>query len=60
MGHLEIFPDDEFYAAYAMVAPPSTLKIFKYKVKFQPGNMKKGKAWQTIVDFLTKSKLSSS
>lgn len=31
--------------------------IFKYKVKFSPGSMKKGKAWPTISDYLTRAKI---
>jgi predicted ribosome quality control (RQC) complex YloA/Tae2 family protein len=49
-------PEDEFYAAYPMVAPLSALLNFKYKVKFQPGDTKKGKAWPVIRDYFTSVK----
>lgn len=48
--------DDEFYAAYSMVAPLSALNTFKYKVKFVPGDTKKGKAWPIIMNYFTSMK----
>ncbi|KAH0792848.1 nuclear export mediator factor NEMF [Histomonas meleagridis] len=48
--------DDEFYAAYIMVAPLSALNNFKYKVKFTPGDMKKGKAWPVIQNYFVSMK----
>ena len=48
--------DDEFYAAYVMCAPLSALTKFKFKVKFQPGDMKKGKAWPIVCNYFTQMK----
>jgi hypothetical protein len=48
--------DDEFYAAYAMVAPLSALLNFKYKIKFGPGETKKGKAWPMMREYFTSVK----
>ena len=42
-------PGDELMAAIPVVAPWSALSRNKYKVKLQPGNVKKGKALKEIV-----------
>ena len=42
-------PGDELIAAIPVVAPWGALGRCKYKVKLQPGNMKKGKAVKEIV-----------
>jgi len=42
-------PGDELMAAIPVVAPWSALSRSKYKVKLQPGNLKKGKALKEIV-----------
>ena len=48
--------DDEFYAAYTMVAPLSALLNFKFRIKFVPGEMKKGKAWPIMQQYFTSIK----
>ncbi|OHT00563.1 hypothetical protein TRFO_07888 [Tritrichomonas foetus] len=48
--------DDEFYAAYTMVAPLSALNSFKFKIKFVPGDTKKGKAWPIMMNYFTNMK----
>lgn len=42
-------PDDEILAAIAVCAPWAALGRYKYKVKLQPGAVKKGKAVKEIV-----------
>ncbi|KAJ5171907.1 hypothetical protein N7492_004500 [Penicillium capsulatum] len=42
-------PDDEILAAIAVCAPWGALGRYKYKVKLQPGTVKKGKAVKEIV-----------
>lgn len=42
-------PDDKMVAALPIVAPWSALAKYKYKVKLQPGSVKKGKAVREIV-----------
>lgn len=42
-------PGDELVAAIPVVAPWTALGRCKYKVKLQPGNMKKGKAMKEIL-----------
>lgn len=42
-------PGDELIAAIPVVAPWTALGRCKYKVKLQPGNMKKGKALKEVV-----------
>ena len=46
-------PGDELLAAIPVVAPWSALTRQKYKVKLQPGGMKKGKAVKEILGFWT-------
>lgn len=46
-------PGDELLAAIPVVAPWSALARQKYKVKLQPGGMKKGKAVKEILGFWT-------
>lgn len=48
--------DDEFYAAYTMVAPMSALLNFKFRIKFVPGETKKGKAWPLMQQYFTSIK----
>lgn len=48
--------DDEFYACYAMCAPLSAINKYKFKVKFQPGETKKGKAWPIVSNYFTSMK----
>lgn len=48
--------DDEFYAAYTMIAPLSALNLFKFKVKFVPGDTKKGKVWPIVMNYFTSLK----
>jgi hypothetical protein len=48
--------DDEFYAAYIMVAPMSAMANFKYRVKFVPGETKKGKVWPMVSSYFTGTK----
>ncbi|KIW05751.1 uncharacterized protein PV09_03607 [Verruconis gallopava] len=43
-------PGDEILAAIPVCAPWSALATYKYKVKLQPGNIKKGKAVTQILD----------
>jgi hypothetical protein len=50
-------PGDEFYAAYAVLAPSSALRKYTYVVKFVPGEMKKGKAWAAMAAYLTGLKI---
>lgn len=47
---------DEFYAAYVMVAPLSAINNYKFKVKFTPGETKKGKAWPIILNYFVNLK----
>lgn len=42
-------PDDEILAAIAVCAPWAALGRYKYKVKLQPGTVKKGKAVKEII-----------
>ena len=42
-------PDDEILAAIPVCAPWAALGRFKYKVKLQPGTVKKGKAVKEIL-----------
>ncbi|KAJ5676201.1 hypothetical protein N7462_009098 [Penicillium macrosclerotiorum] len=42
-------PDDEILAAIAVCAPWGALGRYKYKVKLQPGTVKKGKAVKEII-----------
>jgi hypothetical protein len=54
MSHLDNlvgtpFPGDEILAAIPVCAPWNALGRYKYKVKLQPGAMKKGKAVREIV-----------
>ncbi|KAG9777798.1 hypothetical protein KCU88_g4455, partial [Aureobasidium melanogenum] len=46
-------PGDELLAAIPVCAPWSALSRQKYKVKLQPGNVKKGKAIREILGFWT-------
>lgn len=46
-------PGDELVAAIPVVAPWTALTRQKYKIKLQPGNLKKGKAVKEIVGFWT-------
>lgn len=46
--------DDKLVAAVPVVAPWSALTRYKYKVKLQPGNLKRGKAVREILDRWTK------
>lgn len=46
-------PGDELLAAIPVVAPWTALSRQKYKIKLQPGNMKKGKAVREILGFWT-------
>ncbi|EXJ91181.1 hypothetical protein A1O1_04290 [Capronia coronata CBS 617.96] len=46
-------PGDELIAAIPVCAPWTALSRQKYKVKLQPGNMKKGKALKEILGFWT-------
>jgi predicted ribosome quality control (RQC) complex YloA/Tae2 family protein len=46
-------PGDELLAAIPVVAPWSALTRQKYKIKLQPGSVKKGKAVKEIVGFWT-------
>ncbi|KAI1612948.1 translation factor [Exophiala viscosa] len=46
-------PGDELIAAIPMVAPWTAMTRQKYKIKLQPGNMKKGKAVKEILGFWT-------
>ncbi|EAY21369.1 hypothetical protein TVAG_198060 [Trichomonas vaginalis G3] len=55
----EPLPTDEFFAAYVMCAPVSALLKFKYKVKFVPGETKKGKAWPVISNYFQSMKAPS-
>ena len=48
--------DDEFYAAYPMVAPLSALISFKFRIKFVPGDTKKGKAWPIMLNYFSNMK----
>jgi predicted ribosome quality control (RQC) complex YloA/Tae2 family protein len=43
--------DDEFYAAYTMVAPLSAMVSYKFRVKFAPGETKKGKVWPILQNY---------
>jgi predicted ribosome quality control (RQC) complex YloA/Tae2 family protein len=43
-------PGDELLAAIPVCAPWSALAMYKYKVKLQPGPLKKGKAISQILD----------
>lgn len=53
----EPLQSDEFYAAYVMCAPLSALNKFKFKVKFVPGETKKGKAWPVISNYFQSMKV---
>ncbi|KIV83246.1 hypothetical protein PV11_05291 [Exophiala sideris] len=44
-------PGDELIAAVPIVAPWTAMARQKYKIKLQPGNMKKGKAVKEILGF---------
>lgn len=46
-------PGDELLAAIPIVAPWAALSRQKYKIKLQPGNLKKGKAVKEILGFWT-------
>ncbi|ODV94011.1 hypothetical protein PACTADRAFT_35750 [Pachysolen tannophilus NRRL Y-2460] len=41
-------------------APWSSLQKFKYKIKIQPGNLKKGKVVNDIIEYFTKQNLAAS
>lgn len=45
--------EDKIYHAIPMFAPWSALQKLRYRVKIQPGNTKKGKALQEIMQYLT-------
>jgi len=49
--------DDEFYAAYAMCAPLSAINTYKFKVKFSPGELKKGKVWPMVSNYFASLKV---
>ncbi|KAK5430228.1 hypothetical protein LTR34_005955 [Exophiala xenobiotica] len=44
-------PGDELLAAIPVVAPWMAMARYKYKIKLQPGNVKKGKAVREILGF---------
>ncbi len=44
-------PGDELLAAIPVVAPWTAMARYKYKIKLQPGNVKKGKAVREILGF---------
>ncbi|KAL7296937.1 hypothetical protein TKK_0009377 [Trichogramma kaykai] len=49
-------PEDELLFAVPVVAPYSTLTNYKFKVKLQPGNGKRGKAAKTALAMFMKDK----